>query len=113
MIAMALIDQFRNEARTAHVVTFTFFLCDRDDYRRNSATAIVRGLLYHLLETHTHARRILRSEYEKQKESLTTSPNSLYALWRVFRQVVTSLVSHYENVPSTMYANLAASLTGL
>ena len=98
---MALIDRFRLDAQSGREQPFTFFLCDRDDYRRNSATALVRGMLYHVLKTHTHARRFLRTEYDKQKASLVSSPNSLYSLWRIFKQVLSSFVSHQHPLPTS------------
>ena len=92
-IAVALVDRFRHELRMTSDLGLSFFFCDRDDYRRNSAAAIVRGLLYHILGKHPHARHFLRSEYDKQKESLVSAPNSIYALWRVLHQVISFLVS--------------------
>ena len=92
-IAMALIDEFRQKRRTTGSLGLSFFLCDHDDYRRNNATAIVRGLLYHILGKYPQARHFLRREYNKQKESLVSSPNAIYSLWRVLNQVIQSLVS--------------------
>ena len=93
MLSMAVIENLRHEINENSKTALAFFLCDRDDYRRNNAQAILRGLLYYILDTHTHARRILRSEYDKQKDSLISSPNSLLSLWRVFKQVLGSIVS--------------------
>lgn len=99
MISMALIDELRQNSALSRNHWLSFFLCDRDDYRRNSASAIVRGIAYQILRKHPRARHILRSEYDKQKGSLVSSPNSIYALWRILHQVISYLVClHYHRV---------------
>lgn len=69
-------------AGPAPTTSLAYFSCDNKDSRRKIATAILRGLVYQLICQRPDLCVYLRDQYDKQKEQLFSSPNSVYALWR-------------------------------
>ena len=67
-----------------------YFFCDSKDDRRKTTVSILRGLIYQLLCQRPDLTFHLRLEYERQKEHLLSSPNSLQSLWRVFQTIIKS-----------------------
>lgn len=62
-----------------------YFFCDNKDNRRNTATAIMRGLLYQLFTQRPDLCHLLRSEYAKRKEQLLSAPTALHTLWHLLQ----------------------------
>ena len=92
MLAISLVKEISariNLEGSASTTALAYFFCDNKDSRRNTGTAILRGLLYQLLCQKPELCVTLRDQYEKQKEQLFNSPNSLQSLWRIF-QTITS-----------------------
>ncbi|OBT55313.1 hypothetical protein VE04_04045 [Pseudogymnoascus sp. 24MN13] len=87
MLAISLIKELKARIDlegSASTTALAYFFCDNKDSRRNTATAILRGIIYQLLCQKPMLCIILRDQYEKQREQLFDSPNSLQALWRIF-----------------------------
>ncbi|KAK0645722.1 heterokaryon incompatibility protein [Cercophora newfieldiana] len=63
------------------------FFCDNKDSRRKTATSILRGLIYQLICQFPETCVFLREQWEKQKDQLFDSPNSVHSLWRIFRMI--------------------------
>ncbi|KAF3000472.1 hypothetical protein E8E14_000812 [Neopestalotiopsis sp. 37M] len=61
-----------------------YFFCDNKDSRRKTGTSIFRGIIYQLICQQPNVCCYLREQYDKQKEQLFSSPNSMHSLWRIF-----------------------------
>ena len=91
MLAIALIDNFARKLQmeqSAQDTALLYFFCDNQDDRRKTASLILRGLIYQLLCQHPRLATYLHTEYEKQREQLFSSPNSLHTLWRIFQTII-------------------------
>ena len=91
MLAIALIEEFSKTTQlheSTSSVNLVYFFCDNQDDRRRSPTLILRGLIYQILCQHPNLTVYLRNEYEKQREQLFSSPNSLQSLWRIFHSII-------------------------
>lgn len=91
MLAIALIEEFSRNLRLGQSTKDTallYFFCDNQDDRRKTASLILRGLIYQILCQHPELAVYLHSEYEKQREQLFSSPNSLHTLWRIFQTII-------------------------
>ncbi|KAL8889355.1 MAG: hypothetical protein Q9192_006031 [Flavoplaca navasiana] len=91
MLAIALVDDLTKHIRTTAEDTssaLVYFFCDNQDDRRANASLILRGILYQILYQQPELTCHLNKEYEKQRDQLFSSPNSIQTLWRVFHNVV-------------------------
>lgn len=91
MLSIALIDELSKRTRDTdkHLSSaLVYFFCDNQDDRRGSALLILRGIIYQLLCQYPVLTVYLNSEYEKQREQLFASPNSIQTLWRIFHNIV-------------------------
>ncbi|PTB53807.1 hypothetical protein M431DRAFT_6092 [Trichoderma harzianum CBS 226.95] len=68
----------------------TYFFCDANDNTRNSAVAIIRGILFQLLEQKKELIGHILSSYEVQREQLF-SQNSFETVWKFFLTMVNDL----------------------
>ncbi|KAL6817345.1 ankyrin repeat-containing domain protein [Trichoderma sp. SZMC 28015] len=67
-----------------------YFFCDAKDNRRNSAVAIVRGIIFQLLEQKEDLIEYILPIYKVQKEHLF-QPGSFEALWEIFLDMMDNL----------------------
>ncbi len=91
MLAIALIEEFSRKLRmdkSARNTALVYFFCDNQDDRRRTASLILRGLIYQILCQHPDLAVYLHNEYEKQREQLFSSPNSLHTCWRIFQTII-------------------------
>ncbi|KAI4191398.1 MAG: hypothetical protein LQ348_003532 [Seirophora lacunosa] len=91
MLAIALIDELtkrRESAEKGLRQALVYFFCDNQDDRRGNASLILRGIIYQILCQHPGLAVYLNNEYEKQREQLFSSPNSLQTLWRIFHNII-------------------------
>ncbi|KAL8732752.1 MAG: hypothetical protein Q9166_002533 [cf. Caloplaca sp. 2 TL-2023] len=91
MLAIALIDEFTKRLEHAEMgsrLALVYFFCDNQDDRRGTAALILRGIIYQVLCQHPDLAVYLNSEYEKQRDQLFSSRNSLQTLWRIFHTVI-------------------------
>ena len=99
MLAIALIEEFTKKMQQVESnpkQALVYFFCDTQDDRRRTASLILRGITYQILCQHPYLAVYLRNEYEKQREQLFTSRNSLQALWRIFNTIVKN--SHLQEL---------------
>lgn len=90
MLAISLVQEMSykiNSEGSASTTALAYFFCDNKDSRLNTGTAILRGLIYQLLCQRPELCFLLRDQYEKQKDQLFNSPNSLHSLWRIFQNI--------------------------
>lgn len=91
MLAIALIEELSKKTQQVDnnpKQALVYFFCDNQDDRRRTASLILRGIIYQILCQHPDLAIYLQNEYEKQREQLFSSRNSLQTLWRIFHTIV-------------------------
>lgn len=91
MLSIALVEELTKRIQggeTSLRGSIVYFFCDNQDDRRRSAPLILRGIIYQLLCQRPDLAVYLNNEYEKQREQLFSSRNSLQTLWRVLHSIV-------------------------
>ena len=91
MLAIALVKELSEKIHlsgSASQEALAFFFCDNKDSRRRTASVLLRGLIWQLLCQRPDLCFHLRDQYDKQKEQLFTSSNSLQSLWRILQSIV-------------------------
>ncbi|KAL8937621.1 MAG: hypothetical protein Q9216_004336 [Gyalolechia sp. 2 TL-2023] len=91
MLSIALIDELTKRSQDTDKglsQALLYFFCDNQDDRRGSASLILRGIIYQMLCKYPGLSMYLNSEYEKQREKLFSSPNSIQTLWRIFHSII-------------------------
>lgn len=66
----------------------SFFFCQATDPRINSATSVLRGLIYLLLEKHPPLLSYIRAQYDHAGKSLFEDVNAWNALSTIFRDIL-------------------------
>jgi hypothetical protein len=92
MISSFLVDELEERARNSPGMVFAYYFCDNKDERRNSSTAIIRGLLLQLLRQDHGLIQLVQPDFNLMKAGLW---EDFYALWRNFVSVL-SLVRARE-----------------
>jgi hypothetical protein len=70
------------------VSNISFFFCQASDARINSATAVLRGLIYLLVEKQPSLISHVRSRYDKPGKALFVDKNAFYAVSDIFTQIL-------------------------
>ena len=97
MLAISLIRELQSKTRlegSAAHTAIAYFFCDNKDERRQTALRILQGVIYQILCQRPDQVHHLRSECERQKEHLLSSPNSLQSLWRILQNIFQSSDLH-------------------
>ncbi|KAJ3536196.1 hypothetical protein NM208_g6829 [Fusarium decemcellulare] len=68
-----------------------YFFCDNKQVTRNTAVNVLRGLMYQLIQRHTHLLSHIMPQWRVQKDSLFKGA-AFETLWRIFRTMVNTLV---------------------
>ncbi|KAJ5559388.1 hypothetical protein N7513_001787 [Penicillium frequentans] len=68
--------------------TIAFFFCQATDTRINSATSVLRGLIYLLVEKHPSLLHHLRARYDRAGKALFEDVNAWNALSTIFRDIL-------------------------
>lgn len=85
MLALSVAQEL--ERRTAGSTLFTVVFFYWDDVHRTSV-AMLRSVIYQLIEKHSWASKYLEDEYNHQGENLfQENENAFCALWRVFQKI--------------------------
>lgn len=90
MLLCGLIDELTHiqSTDTPDNNTIAFFFCQATDERVNSATAVLRGLIYSLVETHPSLLSHVRKQYDKAGKSLFEDRNAWNALSKIFKDIL-------------------------
>jgi ankyrin repeat protein/Cdc6-like AAA superfamily ATPase len=80
-----LVDELVGRAQITRGMTFAYYFCDNKDEKRNTATAIIRGLLLQLLRQHPKFFRYIQQPFDEQKNGLFDNFN---ALWRILVEIL-------------------------
>lgn len=86
MLTITLVEKFSKKLNPNKSITF--FFCGNKDNRHRSAENILRGVLYQIFTCRPDLVSYFRAEYERQKEHLLRSPNTLFALWRILEDAI-------------------------
>jgi hypothetical protein len=88
MISTFLVKELEERARMSPAVTFAYYFCDNKDEKRNTATAIVRGLLLQLIRQQHNLLRYIQPDFNQMKNGLF---DNLDALWRILLKILGDL----------------------
>ena len=85
MISSFLVEELEKRAQKAPAMTLAYYFCDNKDEKRNTATAIIRGLLLQLLRQRHILFKYIQRDYDQMKSQLF---NSFDALWRILHSML-------------------------
>ena len=80
MLSIFLSEELEHLAEQSHGTISLQYYCDNKDERRNSASAILRGLIYQILKSRSELFKHIIPDFETQGEELFSFPS----LWRIF-----------------------------
>jgi hypothetical protein len=87
MLSVFLAEQLERRAKDSQNTLFVQYFCDNKDEKRNTAVAILRGLIFQLLRLQSKLFDYILPSFKIQKESLFIS-SSFEALWRIFESMI-------------------------
>ena len=87
MLSVFLAEELEQTARSSQNKLFLQYFCDNKDEKRNTAVAVIRGLIFQLLQSCPRLFDHILPSFKIQKESLFLS-TSFEALWRIFESMV-------------------------
>ena len=89
MISSFLVGKLEEEAREDSAVTLAYYFCDNKDESRNTASALLRGLLLQLLRKRPVLfQKHVEEFYDEMKNRLDQLFKDLDILWRIFRSML-------------------------
>ncbi|KAI9854824.1 MAG: hypothetical protein M1813_000840 [Trichoglossum hirsutum] len=88
MTSSFLVEELERKAQETPAMVLVYYFCDGRDERRNTATAILRGLVLQLLTKEPGYFELIREDYDLQGEYLFCDPDGL---WEIFLRVLKSL----------------------
>ncbi|APA16011.1 hypothetical protein sscle_16g107810 [Sclerotinia sclerotiorum 1980 UF-70] len=86
-----------NELQRSDETALAYFFCQGTDARINSAVAVLRGLIYMLLDRQPVLLSHLQKRYEKAKEQLFKDANTFIALSEILKDIL-----HDKNLKPTI-----------
>ena len=84
MLLCGLIEEIKNATTSARPCQLSYFFCQATDPRINTATAVLRGLIYLLVEKYPPLISYVRKRYDQVGKSLFEDANSWTALSGIF-----------------------------
>jgi len=89
MLLIGIIDELQRQvARSGETEVFSYFLCQGTDSRLNTATAILRGMIYLLVSEQHFLISHLRKKYDPAGRKLLDDSSAFYGLSDIFQQMV-------------------------
>src|ERR1700735_1903075 len=92
MLMIGIIDELQQQVarsgKSSVTEVLSYFLCQGTDPRLNTATAILRGMIYLLASEHPFLISHLRKPYDRAGQKLFEDSSAFYSLSDVFRQMV-------------------------
>jgi hypothetical protein len=82
----SIIDELQNSMPTFALLSY--FFCQATDPRINSATAVLRGLLYMLVHQQSSFASYIRKKYDQAGRALVEDENAWIALTEIFVDVL-------------------------
>lgn len=87
MLSIFLAEELERKAKESQNAVLLEFFCDNKDERRNTASSVVCGLLFRLLQLRPKLFDHILPTFNIQKEQLFAAP-SFESLWRIFSAMV-------------------------
>ncbi|KAI9651417.1 MAG: hypothetical protein M1829_003023 [Trizodia sp. TS-e1964] len=87
MFAIFLAEELEQIAKNSQNTSFLQYFCDNKDEKRNTAVAILRGLIYQILQLHPGLVNHILPTFKIQRESMF-SCSSLETLWSIFQSMI-------------------------
>ncbi|KAH8649514.1 hypothetical protein BGZ60DRAFT_463330, partial [Tricladium varicosporioides] len=87
MLSIYLAEELERSAEKSQDILFVQYFCDNKDEKRNTAVAIIRGLISQLLSLRPTLFNYILPTFRTQKESLFAH-SSFETLWRIFEMMV-------------------------
>ncbi|KAI4940445.1 Vegetative incompatibility protein HET-E-1, partial [Alternaria rosae] len=88
MLICGIIDELQASSALAKTNTVSYFFCQATDARINSATAVLRGLLYMLVKQQPSLASHVRKKYDKASRNIFEDANAWIALVDIFTDVL-------------------------
>ena len=88
MLLCGIIEELTRLHGDSNDASIAFFFCQATDPRINSATSVVRGLIYLLVEKHPPLLSYVRAQYDHAGKSLFEDVNSWSALSTIFKDIL-------------------------
>jgi archaellum biogenesis ATPase FlaH len=88
MLLCGIIDELQASSMIAKTNTVSYFFCQATDARINSATAVLRGLLYMLVKQQPSLASHVREKYDEAGKNLFEDANAWVALVDIFTKVL-------------------------
>ena len=85
MLLCGIINEMRKEGSSTELLSY--FFCQATDSRINTATAVLRGLIYFLVDEHPSLISHVRKRYDKVGKSLFEDANTWFTLSEIFTDV--------------------------
>ena len=96
MLIIGIINELQQVARfgkSSVTEVLSYFLCQGTDSRLNTATAVLRGIIYLLASQQPFLISHLRKKYDYAGRKLFGDNSAFYSLSDVFRQMVQEMLS--------------------
>ena len=87
MLAMFLVEEWNKAFLGAKDENCIYHFCSHVDEERNTEAAILRGLLYQILEKRPHLAKCIQSFFETEQQTQYTK-SSTHALWVCFKKCI-------------------------
>lgn len=87
MMSIFLAEELERSVKKSQDTLFLQYFCDNKDERRNTAVAVIRGLIFQLLLLRPTLFNHILPSFRTQKESLFAN-SSFETLWRIFETMV-------------------------
>ncbi|XXG98997.1 hypothetical protein Hte_005330 [Hypoxylon texense] len=89
MLLCGIIDELEDRKRTDKATSLVaFFFCQATDSRLNNATAVLRGLISHLINQQQSLDSHVTKKYENAGEALFQGINAWFALRQIFESIL-------------------------
>src|SRR5271156_6649788 len=87
MLSIFLTEELEKIVAQSQGVILAYFFCDNRNNKRNTAVAILRGLIFQLIQQHSKLLEHVLPVFKVQKGALF-SDSSFESLWRIFESMV-------------------------
>jgi hypothetical protein len=88
MLLCGIIDELQASSAIAKTINVSYFFCQATDARINSATAVLRGLLYMLVKQQPSLASHVRKKYDDAGKNMFEDANAWVALVEIFTDVL-------------------------
>jgi hypothetical protein len=87
MLSIFIAEELERTAKDSQDVSFLQYFCDNKDEKRNTAVAIIRGMIFQLLQLRPKLIDHILPSFKIQNKSLFTA-SSFETLWRIFETIL-------------------------